>query len=56
MLKRGQKDNINYTFGITGKQVKEKKEAAQQHHTCPHCGRVSLFKTNFCPSCGENLQ
>jgi len=52
MLKCGQKNNTNYTFGVTDKQIEEKKEAAHNIHTCSHCGQTSMVKTNFCPNCG----
>lgn len=57
MLKCGQQNNTNYTFGVTEKQIKEKKEILPSiiAHTCPHCGQTSIVKTNFCPNCGENV-
>jgi uncharacterized OB-fold protein len=55
MLKCGQKNNSNYTFGIDEKQMREQKEAQKTTiaHTCPHCGQTSMVKTSFCPNCGE---
>jgi len=54
MLKCGQKNNENYTFGI-----KEKENNISQEQivvcTCPHCGQTSMIKTNFCSNCGEKM-
>jgi len=57
MLKCGQQNNKNYTFGVDDKQVREIKEAQKTiiAQTCPHCGQTSMVKTNYCPNCGESL-
>lgn len=55
MLKCGQKDNKNYTFGLRKEQMEdvEKKEAGKT--CCSECGTCVLSKMKFCPSCGEKL-
>ena len=56
MLKCGQKDNTNYTFGLTDKQIKEAKlMEIKEIFTCPYCGQTSIVKTRFCPNCGEKI-
>ena len=56
MLKCGQKDNKNYTFGVTEKQIKEgSREEPITICTCPNCGQTSMVKTNFCPNCGDKM-
>ena len=53
MLKCGQKDNKNYTFGVTDKQIKEAQAEEMEIFTCSDCGQSSMIKTNFCPNCGH---
>ena len=53
MLKCGQKDNKNYTFGVTDKQIKEAQVKEISVYTCPECGQTSIVKTSFCPNCGK---
>ena len=54
MLKCGQKDNKNYTFGVRKEQVEEQ-EKEDSKLCCASCGTCVLFKMKFCPSCGEKL-
>jgi len=55
MLKCGQKDNKNYTFGVSKDQILEadKKEAVKS--CCASCGTYVAPQANFCPSCGEKI-
>jgi len=53
MLKCGQKDNKNYTFGVTEKQIKEAQEVEKV--CCASCGVCLTKKMKFCPSCGEKI-
>jgi len=53
MLKCGQKDNKNYTFGVRKEQLEEKKEASKI--CCASCGTCFTKKMKYCPSCGEKL-
>jgi hypothetical protein len=55
MLKCGQKDNKNYTFGVRNEQIKE---AVKDIETafCPCCGKmVVVGQANYCSRCGEKL-
>lgn len=57
MLKCGQKDNKNYTFGLTKEQRKDgeiEKEAMVTIY-CSSCSKKCRKGSNFCPSCGEKL-
>ena len=55
MLKCGQKDNKNYTFGVTDKQIKESKILNKSYLICPKCAKVITESSNFCPFCGKEL-
>lgn len=55
MLKCGQKDNKNYTFGVRVEQIKE---AAEEIKTafCDCCGKmVVVGNAHYCSRCGEKL-
>ena len=52
-LKCGQKNNRNYTFGVTDKQIKESQVFDKNICYCSKCGNKLENGTNFCPSCGE---
>ena len=52
MLKCGQKDNKNYTFGVRKEQIEEKEVSKI---CCASCGTCLTKKMSFCPSCGEKL-
>ena len=54
MLKCGQKDNKNYTFGVRKEQTEEKEKEASKI-CCSSCGTCLTKKMSFCPSCGEKL-
>ena len=53
MLKCGQKNNKNYTFGLTNKQIKEAEVVCTL--VCPKCGKKLNKCMNFCSGCGEKL-
>jgi len=56
MLKCGQKNNKNYTFGVRKEQMEDplqEKEATKI--CCASCGTCLIKKSRFCPSCGEKL-
>ena len=53
MFKCGQKNNKNYTFGVTDKQVKEAKK--KEMKICSSCESRVAFKSNLCSSCGEKV-
>lgn len=54
MLKCGQKNNKNYTFGKTEKQIKEMQVFEEKKKCfCVSCGTKILCTSNFCPNCGE---
>jgi len=57
MFKCGQKDNKNYTFGVTDKQIKEAQAQSEEIEifTCSGCGQTSIVKTNFCSNCGGSM-
>jgi len=54
MLKCGQKDNKNYTFGVRKDQIKE---AAKETKTiaCPCCDKMVLANSSYCSFCGEKI-
>jgi rRNA maturation endonuclease Nob1 len=54
MLKCGQKDNKNYTFGVTEKQIKEAQEV-KAILSCLSCGKTFDKKVSFCSSCGGKI-
>jgi rRNA maturation endonuclease Nob1 len=54
-LKCSQKNNRNYTFGVTEKQIKEAQSIEDVIVTCSSCGTKMKKGTNFCSSCGEKL-
>ena len=55
MLKCGQKDNKNYTFGVRSDQIKEAVEEIKTAF-CPCCGKmVVVGQSNYCSRCGEKL-
>lgn len=53
MLKCGQKDNLNYTFGISKAQIKEAEDKIIC--ACSKCGKTFNRKVNFCSICGEKI-
>ena len=55
MLKCGQKDNKNYTFGLRKEQIKEGEKKEENKICCSSCGACVLSKMKYCPSCGEEL-
>ena len=50
MLKCGQKDNKNYTFGVRKEQVK--KESKISEILCFNCNACLTKDMEFCPVCG----
>ena len=54
MLKCGQKDNKNYTFGVRKEQIEGITKEAERI-SCAFCGTCLTKKMKFCPSCGEKL-
>jgi len=59
MLKCGQKENTNYTFGIKNSSQKEElNEKISEHHNniyCHKCGKQCQNFYDYCPSCGGKL-
>jgi len=57
MLKCGQKENINYTFGIKNSSQKEDLNDQISEHTiyCSKCGKKCQNFYEYCPSCGGKL-
>lgn len=53
MLKCGQKDNTNYTFGLTKEQREEIKTVTKT--SCSLCGNLCKVSSNYCPHCGAKL-
>lgn len=56
MLKCGQKDNANYTFGIRKEQVSEVEKEAMVTMYCASCSKAYKSGANFCQHCGEPLK
>jgi len=54
MLKCGQKDNKNYTFGVRKEQIEDEKKEANRI-CCASCGTCLTKKMRYCPSCGKEL-
>tara|TARA_Y100000310_G_scaffold13838_1_gene14115 strand:- start:2309 stop:2473 length:165 start_codon:yes stop_codon:yes gene_type:complete len=54
MLKCGQKDNQNYTFGVRKDQMEVTKVAAPKR-CCSACGVCVTDDAMYCPQCGEEL-
>ncbi len=52
MLKCGQKDNKNYTFGIRKEQREGIEKEAMITMYCSSCSRTCRKGSNFCPHCG----
>ena len=52
MLKCGQKDNKNYTFGVRIEQREQIKEANHLIY-CGNCGSCVSKNMKFCPFCRE---
>jgi hypothetical protein len=54
MLKCGQKDNKNYTFGVRKEQMEEIKVSVLKR-CCSVCGTCVMNDMEYCPQCGEKL-
>ena len=55
MLKCGQQDNRNYTFGVKDEQIKVAVEDIKTA-SCPCCGKIVVVgNSNYCSRCGEKL-
>lgn len=52
ILKCGQKDNLNYTFGVKPEQMEKIAEEIETSF-CPVCGRMIVVGMRYCPRCGE---
>ena len=48
MLKCGQKNNVNYTFGLDSKQIKEAEMKEVCVFVCPACGKKFNKCVSFC--------
>ena len=55
MLKCGQKDNRNYTFGVRKDQIEKTADREEDKLCCSSCGVCLTSKMEYCPSCGEKL-
>ncbi len=54
MLKCGQKDNKNYTFGVRKEQLEDiEKESSKI--CCASCGACLTSRMQYCSSCGKKL-
>jgi len=53
MLKCGQKDNKNYTFGIKKENIKEASNINVIY--CSTCGATCKDNSKFCSACGEKF-
>ena len=57
MLKCGQKDNTNYTFGLRPEQIKlaEEKDSKNVKKWCANCSRCYFEDLEICPNCKAKL-
>ncbi len=59
MLKCGQKNNKNYTFGLRKEQTESFEDLIEKRHEehfcCHKCGSCFPVKTSYCPNCGSKL-
>jgi len=55
MLKCGQKDNKNYTFGVRQDQIKESDKKEIITAFCYNCGHSCKEGSKFCSSCGVKM-
>ena len=55
MLKCGQKDNKNYTFGVSKEQILEADKKEVVKICCTSCGASVSPQAKFCHSCGEKI-
>ena len=56
MLKCGQKDNKNYTFGLRKDQMKKEADMKSiSRACCSKCGVCVPGNASFCPNCGAKL-
>ena len=56
MLKCGQKDNKNYTFGVRKEQMEEEHVVLTSKIVmCSKCGKKHEGEGDHCPFCGEKL-
>jgi len=54
MLKCGEKNNTNYTFGKAQKPIKEAKKANKAVGSfCTACGTKLSAKASYCSKCGS---
>ena len=53
MLKCGQKDNKDYTFGIKRENIKEANRIDVIY--CSSCGATCQNNSKFCSACGEKF-
>jgi hypothetical protein len=54
MLKCGQKNNKNYTFGVRKEQINEAEKENQI--CCLKCGICFFHKMKYCSNCGEKMK
>lgn len=54
MLKCGQKDNCNYTFG-SKKEEDENLEIINSNKICKNCKAVCSLNEKVCSACGEKI-
>jgi len=55
MLKCGQKNNKNYTFGVRREQIEDINKKESDKICCAFCGTCLTERMKYCPSCGEKL-
>lgn len=54
MLKCGEKNNHDYTFGKAEKPIKKAKKIKQSSgHFCTACGNKLLAAASYCSKCGS---
>ena len=55
MLKCGEKNNTNYTFGKAEKQIKSAKKMNKAANFCSACGERLAKNADYCSKCGSPI-
>ena len=53
MLKCGEKNNTDYTFGKSEQPIKEAKQDKTVNSFCTACGTKLTAYASYCPKCGS---